>query len=201
MTTWKLINSFIQPKLLLLFISVTVPILLSLSQFPVSLPPLQYLPQIHPPAPHLTSSLVRELPINHRCCLTLSIFPETQGGCCRNWVRHNLQGSRAWLVMTLLGNVAISGARFFCRWNAREEERGSFGVAGLLGVWVPGWGPLVSEVTTKEKPADVTVVLLYICVCTYVPLRFASIFECTDLFLNWKFGSVPPNVNLCVQCS
>lgn len=61
---------------------------------------------------HLTSPPVLMLPINHRCCLTLSIFPETQGGgCCRNWVRHNLWGSRAWLVMVLRGNVAISAQR------------------------------------------------------------------------------------------
>lgn len=87
MTTWKLINSFIQAKLLLLFINGSQ----------LALPPLlcvSYLSQIHPPC---TSPLCRllELAINHCCCLTLSIFPETQGGCCRNWVRHNLQGSRA----------------------------------------------------------------------------------------------------------
>ena len=78
--------------------------------------------------PHLTSPLVLvpELPINHCCCLTLSIFPETQGGCCRNWVRHNLQGSRAWLVMIPLGNVAIS----------TQGEIGGMGGRG----WVGGGG-------------------------------------------------------------
>lgn len=49
MTTWKLINSFIQPKLLLLFISVTVPHPSLYLSF-LSLP---YLSQIHPSAPHL----------------------------------------------------------------------------------------------------------------------------------------------------
>ncbi len=49
MTTRKLINSFIQPKLLLLFISVTVP---HPSLF-LSFLSLSYLSQIHPPAPHL----------------------------------------------------------------------------------------------------------------------------------------------------
>lgn len=89
MTTWKLINSFIQPKLLLLFISVTGPhpsFYLAFSSSPICHKFILL---------HLTSLLVLELPINHCCCLTLSIFPETQGGCCRNWVRHNLQGSRA----------------------------------------------------------------------------------------------------------
>ena len=74
MTTWKLINSFILPKLLLLFISATVPDpspYLSLSPSPIC--------HIFIPL-HLTSSLVLpELPINHCCCLTLSIFPETHG--------------------------------------------------------------------------------------------------------------------------
>lgn len=81
--------------------------------------------------PHLTSSLVQELPINHRCCLTLSIFPETQGGCCRNWVRHNLRGSRAWLVMILLGNVAIS-----TRW---EIAAGGMGGSKKGFGWAGGW--------------------------------------------------------------
>lgn len=49
MTTWKLINSFIQPKLLLLFISVTVPH----RSLYLSFHSLSYLSQIHPPAPHL----------------------------------------------------------------------------------------------------------------------------------------------------
>lgn len=49
MTTWKLINSFIQPKLLLLFISVTV----AYPSLYFSFLSLSYLPQIHPPAPHL----------------------------------------------------------------------------------------------------------------------------------------------------
>lgn len=94
MTTWKLINSFIHPKLSLLFISVTRP------------HPSLYFPSLRVCHRfillHLTSPLVLMLPINHRCCLTLSIFPESQGGgCCRNWVRHNLWGSRAWLVMVL----------------------------------------------------------------------------------------------------
>lgn len=51
MTTWKLINSFIQPKLLLLFISVMVP---HLSLY-LSFLSLSYLSQIHPPAPHLVA--------------------------------------------------------------------------------------------------------------------------------------------------
>lgn len=49
MTAWKLINSFIQPKLLLLFISVTVPH----PSLYLSFLSLSYLSQIHPPAPHL----------------------------------------------------------------------------------------------------------------------------------------------------
>lgn len=49
MTTWKLINSFIQPKLLLLFISVTAPH----PSLYLSFLSLSYLSQIHPPAPHL----------------------------------------------------------------------------------------------------------------------------------------------------
>lgn len=107
MTTWKLINSFIQPKLLLLFISAALP---HPSLYLSFLSPL--LSVTNSSSCTSTSPLVLvpepELPINHCCCLTLSIFPETQGGCCRNWVRHNLQGSRAWLVMIPLGNVAIS---------------------------------------------------------------------------------------------
>lgn len=86
---------------------------------------------------HLTSLLLPELPINHCCCLTLSIFPETQGGCCRNWVRHNLQGSRAWLVMILLGNVAIS----------TQWEIGGMGRGGWLG----GRGGVVHDVTPKKS--------------------------------------------------
>lgn len=47
MTTWKLINSFIQPKLLLLFISITVPHPSRCLSFLF----LSYLSQIHPSAP------------------------------------------------------------------------------------------------------------------------------------------------------
>lgn len=71
MTTWKLINSFIHPKLSLLFISVTRP---HPSLYFSSLPICHKFILLH-----LTSPPVLMLPINHRCCLTLSIFPETQG--------------------------------------------------------------------------------------------------------------------------
>lgn len=96
---------------------------------------------------HLTSSLLLELPINHCCCLTLSIFPETQGGCCRNWVRHNLQGSRAWLVMILLGNVAIS----------TQWEIGGMGRRAWLGVCVGG---ACTWCDTQEKLANDTILSL-----------------------------------------
>lgn len=96
----------------------------------------------------LTSLLVLELPINHCCCLTLPIFPETQGGCCRNWVRHNLQGSRAWLVMILLA-------------NSTQWEIGGMGGRGWLGGdGGVGGGPLEHNVTPKKR--QITVILLII---------------------------------------
>lgn len=174
MTTWKLINSFIQPKLLLLFISVTLPnpsLYLPFSLFSLSLSPICHKFILL----HLTSSLVPELPINHCCCLTLSIFPETQGGCCRNWVRHNLQGSRAWLVMILLGNVAIS----------TQWEIGGMGRRGWGGCWCWCWwsgGSLVDDMTPKKScqmtqfyrsPSTTGHLDLCVCVCLHVCLEMS----------------------------
>lgn len=74
MTAWKLINSFIQPKLLLLFISVTAPPFLSLS---ISLFSLSYLSQIHPPAPHLFAGAA----VTHKSLLLSNAihFPRNTG--------------------------------------------------------------------------------------------------------------------------
>lgn len=135
---------------------------------------------------HLTSSLLLELPINHCCCLTLSIFPETQGGCCRNWVRHNLQGSRAWLVMILLGNVAIS----------TQWEIGGMGRRAWLGVCVGGglymmWHPRKAgkwhNFIAPHQPQD-TCMCFWVsaCMCVRLWSGLWLIFTCSELLLDSK---------------